>query len=272
MNRSEIPIRRTWALLIARAAAVPGRDHCRLRLLWHRDPRRRPGHRRANAEGHAGHVGGSPTSCSWRLLCATLRSERLAWSAIGWRLEQGQAFGGRRLIGVVPGASAGRSLLHGAVAGNDLACSAMWATTCQPASSPARWERPSCRFSWPMSCSLLRGGEPVPRLRPGSLAAALWHDPGCRHLVCVLSGLLHWAGGLWYILLTGVRGAEGSSPVCACRRRHPSSRRLPHTSRLISLNSPGSGWHAEQDRRCSRRRSTGSRIAEWDAVCPYHPG
>ncbi len=37
-------------------------------------------------------------------LVRTLRSERLAWSAIGWRLEQGQMLWREALIGAIPGA------------------------------------------------------------------------------------------------------------------------------------------------------------------------
>ncbi len=37
-------------------------------------------------------------------LVRTLRAERLAWSDIGWRLEQGQRFWREALIGIVPGA------------------------------------------------------------------------------------------------------------------------------------------------------------------------
>ena len=137
------------------------------------------------------------------LLGRTLRSGRQAWSAMGWRLEPGQRLWREVLIGIIPGA----------------VVAVLYFTVLSPA------------MTWLQS----RVGDYVP---PGELTGALgaslvpfflanvllapfveeslyrgyaWERLQQRYglpLAVVVStaffGLLHWAGGFWYILLTGI--------------------------------------------------------------------
>ena len=137
------------------------------------------------------------------LLVRTLRWGRQAWSAIGWRLEPGQHLWREALIGIVPGA----------------VVAVLYFTVLSPA------------MIWLQS----HVGDYVP---PGELTGALgaaiapffvanvllapfveeslyrgyaWERLQQRYglpLAVIVStaffGLLHWAGGFWYILLTGI--------------------------------------------------------------------
>jgi hypothetical protein len=120
MKRSQTPIRRTWALLIAGpllflAAIIAASVYWAIVT-------------RGDAQAIAEHM---PKSMPVTLvavqllllvlLVRTLRSEHLAWSAIGWRLEQGQRLWREVLIGVIPGAMLAVLLLHRSVALDDLA-------------------------------------------------------------------------------------------------------------------------------------------------------
>ena len=103
MNRSQTPIRRTWALLIAGpllflAAIVVASVYFGIVTR---------GDAQAIAEQTPKAMPAMLVAVQLLLLVflvRTLRSERLAWSAIGWRLEQGQVLWREVLIGVVPGA------------------------------------------------------------------------------------------------------------------------------------------------------------------------
>lgn len=137
------------------------------------------------------------------LLGRTLRWGREAWAAIGWRLEPGQQLWREVLIGIVPGAT----------------LAILYFTVLSPA----------------MTWLQIHVGDYVP---PGELTGALgaaiapffvanvllapfveeslyrgyaWERLQARYglpLAVVIStaffGLLHWAGGFWYILLTGI--------------------------------------------------------------------
>ena len=103
MNRSQTPIRRTWALLIAGPSLFLAVIIV-ASVYWGIGPR---GDAQAIAEQTPKSMPVILAAVQLLLLVflvRTLRSERLAWSAIGWRLEPGQVLWREVLIGVVPGA------------------------------------------------------------------------------------------------------------------------------------------------------------------------
>ena len=136
------------------------------------------------------------------LLARTLRSERLAWSAIGWRLEQGQGLWREALIGVVPGA----------------VLAVLYFTVLSPAMTSL--QRNVGDYVPPGELTGALGAALVPFFLANVLLAPFVEESLYRGyaldrlqqryglalavvISCAFFGLLHWAGGFWYILLTG---------------------------------------------------------------------
>jgi uncharacterized protein len=202
MNRTQTPIRRTWALLIGApllflaAIIVVSIGYG---VVTHGDAQ-------AIAEQTPKAVPVMLVAVQLLLLVflvRTLRSERLTWSDIGWRQGQGQALWREAQIGIVPGA----------------ALAVLYFTVLSPS------------MTWLQS----HVGDYVP---PGELTGALgaalvpfflanvvlapfveeslyrgyalerlqqrYGLPLAIIISCAFFGLLHWAGGFWYILLTGI--------------------------------------------------------------------
>ena len=132
----------------------------------------------------------------------TLRSERLTWSDIGWRLGQGQVLWREVLIGVVPGAVL--AVLYFTVLSPSMTWLQRHVGDYVPAGElTGALGAPWCLSSWP-TCVLapfveesLYRGYALQRLQ-GRYGLAL-----AVFISSAFFGLLHWAGGFWYILLTG---------------------------------------------------------------------
>ena len=136
------------------------------------------------------------------LLALTLRSERLTWSAIGWRLEQGQKLWREVLIGLVPGVVL--AVLYFTV----LSPSMIWLQRNVGDYVPAGELTGALGAALvpfflanvllaPFVEESLYRGYALDRLQQRyGLALAVV-------ISCAFFGLLHWAGGFWYILLTG---------------------------------------------------------------------
>ena len=136
------------------------------------------------------------------LLALTLRSEHLAWSAIGWRLEQGQKLWREALIGLVPGA----------------VLAVLYFTVLSPSLT---WLQSNVGdFVPPGELTGALGASLVPFFLANVLLAPFVEESLYRGyaldrlrqryglavavvISCAFFGLLHWAGGFWYILLTG---------------------------------------------------------------------
>ena len=202
MNRSQTPIRRTWALLIAGpllflAAIVVASVYFGIVTR---------GDAQAIAEQTPKAMPAMLVAVQLLLLVflvRTLRSERLAWSAIGWRLEQGQVLWREALIGVVPGA----------------VLAVLYFTVLSPAMT---WlQRNVGDYVPPGELTGALGAALVPFFLANVLLAPFVEESLYRGyaldrlqqrygmtlaivISCAFFGLLHWAGGFWYILLTGV--------------------------------------------------------------------
>jgi membrane protease YdiL (CAAX protease family) len=202
MNRSQTPIRRTWALLIAGpllflAAIVAASVYFGIVTR---------GDAQAIAEQTSKGVPVMLVAVQLLLLVflvRTLRSERLAWSAIGWRLEQGQVLWREVLIGVVPGA----------------VLAVLYFTVLSPAMMSL--QRNVGDYVPPGELTGALGTALVPFFLANVLLAPFVEESLYRGyaldrlqqrygmtlaiiISCAFFGLLHWAGGFWYILLTGV--------------------------------------------------------------------
>ena len=201
MNPSQPPIRRTWAILIA--APLLFLVAIIAASIYYGIVTR--GDAQAIAEQTPKAVPAMLVAVQLALLtllALTLRSEHLAWSAIGWRLEQGQKLWREALIGLVPGAVL--AVLYFAV----LSPSLTWLQ-----SNVGDFVPPG-ELTGALGASLvpfflanvllapfveesLYRGYALDRLRQRyGLAVAVV-------ISCAFFGLLHWAGGFWYILLTG---------------------------------------------------------------------
>ena len=135
-------------------------------------------------------------------LVRTLRSERLAWSAIGWRLEQGQVVWREVLIGVVPGAVL--AVLYLTVLSPAMTSLQRNLGDYVPAGEPTG-ALGAALVPFFLANVVLAPFVEESLYRGDALGAAgaVWAALGCHHL-CAFFGLLHWTGGFWYILLTGV--------------------------------------------------------------------
>lgn len=108
-----------------------------------------------------------------------MKRDGLAWNSIGWRAAAGQRLWRELLIGSLPGAALG--LLYVFVLS-------------------------------PLQVNLQRllgdyvpAGELLPALSSAlTRLQARFSKPAAILLSCLFFGLLHWAGGFWYILLTGL--------------------------------------------------------------------
>jgi uncharacterized protein len=201
MNRSQTPIRRTWALLIAGpllflAAIVVTSVYFGIVTR---------GDAQAIAEQTPKAMPAMLVAVQLLLLAflvRTLRSERLAWSAIGWRLEQGQVLWREVLIGVVPGA----------------VLAVLYFTVLSPAMMSL--QRTVGDYVPPGELTGALGAALVPFFLANVLLAPFVEESLYRGyaldrlqqrygmalavvISCAFFGLLHWAGGFWYILLTG---------------------------------------------------------------------
>ena len=202
MNRSQTPIRRTWALLIAGpllflAAIVVASVYFGIVTR---------GDAQAIAEQTPKAMPAMLVAVQLLLLVflvRTLRSERLAWSAIGWRLEPGQVLWREVLIGVVPGA----------------VLAVLYFTVLSPAMMSL--QRNVGDYVPPGELTGALGAALVPFFLANVLLAPFVEESLYRGyaldrlqqrygmtlaivISCAFFGLLHWAGGFWYILLTGV--------------------------------------------------------------------
>ena len=200
MNRSQTPIRRTWALLIG-APLLFLATIIATSVYWGIVTR---GDAQAIAAQTPKGVPVMLVAVQLLLLAflvRTLRSERLAWSAIGWRL--GQVLWREVLIGVIPGAvlavlyftvlspsmtwlqrnvgdyvPAGEltSALGSALVPFFLANVVLAPFVEESLYRGYAWERLQQRFSLPLTVIIS----------------------------CAFFGLLHWTGGFWYVVLTGI--------------------------------------------------------------------
>ncbi len=202
MNRSQTPIRRTWALLIAGpllflAAIVAASMYFGIATR---------GDAQAIAEQTPKAMPAMLVAVQLLLLAflvRTLRSERLAWSAIGWRLEQGQMLWREALIGAIPGA----------------VLAVLYFTVLSPAMTSL--QRNVGDYVPPGELSGALGAALVPFFLANVLLAPFVEESLYRGyaldrlqqrygmtlaivITCAFFGLLHWAGGFWYILLTGI--------------------------------------------------------------------
>jgi membrane protease YdiL (CAAX protease family) len=202
MNRSQTPIRRTWALLIAGpllflAAIVVASVYFGIVTR---------GDAQAIAEQTPKAMPAMLVAVQLLLLVflvRTLRSERLAWSTIGWRLEPGQVLWREVLIGVVPGA----------------VLAVLYFTVLSPAMMSL--QRNVGDYVPPGELAGALGAALVPFFLANVLLAPFVEESLYRGyaldrlqqrygmtlaiiISCAFFGLLHWAGGFWYILLTGV--------------------------------------------------------------------
>ena len=202
MNRSQTPIRRTWELLIGAPllflAAIIAAS-----VYWGVVTR---GDAQAITEQTPKAMPVMLVAVQLLLLVflvRNLRSERLAWSAIGWRLAQGQVLWREVLIGVIPGA----------------VLAVLYFTVLSPSMT---WlQRNIGDYVPPGELTGALGSSLVPFFLANVVLApfveeSLYRGYAFGHLQeryglplavivsCTFFGLLHWAGGFWYILLTGV--------------------------------------------------------------------
>jgi uncharacterized protein len=202
MNRSQTPIRRTWALLIGApllflaAIIVVSVGYG---VVTHGDAQ-------AIAEQTPKAVPVMLVAVQLLLLVflvRTLRSERLAWSDIGWRPGQGQVLWREALIGIVPGA----------------VLAVLYLTVLSPSMT---WLQRNVGDYVPAGeLTGALGAALVPFFLANVVLAPFVEEslyrgytldrlqqryglPLAIVVSCAFFGLLHWAGGLWYILLTGV--------------------------------------------------------------------
>jgi uncharacterized protein len=201
MNRSQSPIRRTWALLIGGpllflAAIIVASVYFGIVTR---------GDAQAIAEQTPKALPVMLVAVQLLLLVflvRTLRSERLSWRDIGWRMGQGQVLWREALIGIVPGAVL--ALLYFTV----LSPSMTWL------------QRNVGDYVPPGELTGALGAALVPFFLANVVLAPFVEEslyrgyalgrlqeryglPLAVLISCVFFGLLHWAGGFWYILLTG---------------------------------------------------------------------
>ena len=202
MNPSQPPIRRTWAILIAApllflVAIIAASIYYGIVT--------RGDDAQAIAELTPKAVPAMLVAVQLALLtllALILRSEHLAWPAIGWRLEQGQKLWREALIGLVPGVVL--AVLYFTV----LSPSLTWLQTHVGDNVP------------PGELTGALGASLVPFFLANVLLAPFVEESLYRGyaldrlkqryglglavvISCAFFGLLHWAGGFWYILLTG---------------------------------------------------------------------
>ncbi len=201
MNQSQPPIRRTWALLIAApllflAAIIAASIYYGIVTR---------GDAQAIAELTPKAVPAMLLSVQvalLALLAITLHSESLTWSAIGWRLEQGQKLWREALVGAVPGA----------------VLAVLYFTVLSPFTT---WLQSNVGDYVPAGeLTGALGAALVPFFLANVLLAPFVEESLYRGYAldrlqqryglalavvvsCAFFGLLHWAGGIWYILLTG---------------------------------------------------------------------
>ena len=202
MNRSQSPIRRTWALLIGApllflAAIIAASVYFGIVTR---------GDVQAIAEQTPKAMPVMLVAVQLLLLVflvRTLRTERLTWSAIGWRMEQGQVLWREVLIGVIPGA----------------VLAVLYFTILSPSIT---WlQRNQGDYVPPGELTGALGAALVPFFLANVMLApfveeSIYRGYAFGHLQerygllltviisCAFFGLLHWAGGFWYILLTGI--------------------------------------------------------------------
>jgi len=202
MNRSQTPIRRTWALLIAGpllflAAII-------VASVYFGIVTRGDAHAIAERTPQATPVILVAVQLLLLLFLArTLRAERCAWPVIGWRSAHGQSRWREALIGVVPGA----------------ALAVLYFTVLSPAMT---WLQANVGDYVPAGeLTGAFGSALVPFFVANVVLAPFVEEslyrgyafgrlleryglPVAIIITCTFFGLLHWAGGFWYILLTGV--------------------------------------------------------------------
>ena len=136
-------------------------------------------------------------------LIATLRAEGLRWTDIGWRFAQGQSATRDVGLGIAVGGALG--VLYAFVLSPVLA----FVQRALGEAVPPSRDTPDRRLSNP---HLLRSERTASRLfveeslyRGYAIVRLSEQMSSTRAAVvsCVFFGLLHWAGGLWYIVLTG---------------------------------------------------------------------
>jgi membrane protease YdiL (CAAX protease family) len=202
MNQSQTPMRRTWALLIAGPllflAAIVA-----VSIFYGIATR---GDAQAIAEQTPKAM---PVVLAvvqlvlLALLALALRSERLSWSGIGWRLGEGHRLRREALLGLVPGA----------------VLAVLYFTALSPAIT---WLQSNVGdYVPPGELTGALGAALVPFFVANVLLAPFVEESLYRGytldrlrqryglapaviITCAFFGLLHWAGGFWYILLTGI--------------------------------------------------------------------
>jgi membrane protease YdiL (CAAX protease family) len=133
----------------------------------------------------------------------TMQRDGLAWKDIGWKTADGQQTWREALIGIVPGAALG--LLYVAVL-------SPWLTRVQQSLGdyvPAGELLPSLGAAiLPFFIANVVLAPFVEENLYRGYALTRWFarfsKPVAVLLSCFFFGLLHWAGGFWYILLTGI--------------------------------------------------------------------
>lgn len=201
MNPSQPPIRRTWAILIA--APLLFLVAIIAASIYYGIVTR--GDAQAIAELTPKAVPAMLVAVQLALLtllALILRSEHLAWPAIGWRLEQGQKLWREALIGLVPGT----------------VLAVLYFTVLSPSLT---WLQSNVGdFVPPGELTGALGASLVPFFLANVLLAPFVEESLYRGyaldrlrqryglavavvISCAFFGLLHWAGGFWYILLTG---------------------------------------------------------------------
>jgi hypothetical protein len=218
MNRSQTPVRRAWALLIGApllflAAII-------VVSIYYGVVTR--GDAQVIAEQTPRAVPVMLAAVQLLLLVflvRTLRSERLAWSDIGWRLGHGQVLWREALIGVVPGAVL--AVLYFTVLSPSMTWLQSHVGDYVPAGelTGALGSAPGAFLPGQRGARAVRRGEPVPRIRVAAPAGAVWPGPGCLHLVRVLRAA---ALGRWDLVhpADGLRGGR-TVRRSACLAAHP---------------------------------------------------
>ena len=239
MNRSQTPIRRTWALLIGApllflvaiivvSIGYGVMTHGDAQAIAEQTPKAMPA------------ILLAVQLALLALLALTLRSERLGWSDIGWRLGEGQVLWREALIGVIPGSAL--AVLYFTM----LSPSMTWLQShvgdyVPPGELTEHVGRgPRAVFPGQRRAGALCRGEPVPRVHVHTPAETVWPAVGYHRLVCVLRAAA--LGGRVLVHPTDGRRSRWAVHWSARVAAHACTRRLPHILCSISLNSSGFGY------------------------------